>query len=324
MCFGKKPAGKLNRYTGMILHQFPDLQWLKQQAGQNFASRKAWGGGLLPTGGWPSVILNTKTAQTYRDNIRGPLSLFTNLNGISEVKTGSRSAHIQPGCFYLTNPDQHYTLEVNHTPGTEVLNIHFGEHWMEQALLSLAKAGTLLDAPFFIAHQRLEFYNRIAYRDPSLTRLLTDAATAPDALAEEERLYSILVHLLHQQQILKRSELALPVVRKSTREEIMKRLLASTDLIYTRYATDLSLDQLAAESCFSKFHFLRLFTLAFGKTPHQFVMELRMARAIELLKDPALEVAFIAKAIGFKDASAFSRQFKKNTGYYPTRYRQVC
>lgn len=310
----------------MILHQFPDLRWLKKQAEENFANRQAWGGGTLPTGGWPSVILNTETQQTYRDNIRGPISFFTNLQGESEVSVGKRSARLRENLYFITNQDQHYTLEVNHTPGTEVFNVHFGEYWVDQAFDAIRKSpDNLLDETVFTRpFERIEFFNRISQRDVRLTQLLRELKeTSHDRLAEEEKLFSLLLCLLQQDQRLKTAQLQLPVVKKSTRMEIMTRLLASTDYIYTHFHEDISLDTLARESCFSKFHFLRLFTLAFGKTPYQFVNQLRIERAKILLMNPTLDIKSIAKSLGFQDASSFSRLFYKTTNSYPTQFRRL-
>jgi AraC family transcriptional regulator len=116
----------------MVFHQFPDLQWLKNQAETNFRNRQAWQGRSLPTEGWPSVVMNVKTNHTFRDNIRGPLSLFANLDGSSIVHAGSKVAKVNSDFFFVSNQDQHYTLEVDSKSETETINIHFGEYWADR------------------------------------------------------------------------------------------------------------------------------------------------------------------------------------------------
>ena len=123
----------------MVLKEFPDLNWLKSQIDQRFANRQAWGGGTLREQGWPTVILNTTTRQVNRDNIRGPLSLFTNISGTSWVSVDRRQVSINPDFFLLTNPDQHYSLEIDQkTDSTETFNIHFGTHFAEEVMTSLS------------------------------------------------------------------------------------------------------------------------------------------------------------------------------------------
>src|SRR5262245_24650754 len=121
----------------MIFRQFPDLTWLKAQTEKRFADRKGWNGLTLSQEGWPTVILNVTTENTYRDNIRGPLSLFTNLSGESHVETGSKRVRIREGFFYLSNHDQHYTLDIKEAAPSETFNIHFGEYFADQVFQSL-------------------------------------------------------------------------------------------------------------------------------------------------------------------------------------------
>src|SRR6478609_4554942 len=103
----------------MILHEFPNLQWLRNQAEDRFSNRKAWDGRSLSKAGWPTVILNTKTRHTVRDNIRGPLSIFANLSGQSMVSSGSKRMTVKEDFFCITNSSQHYTLEIDSQKPTE-------------------------------------------------------------------------------------------------------------------------------------------------------------------------------------------------------------
>src|SRR4051812_20782388 len=115
----------------MVHTEFPNLQWLKSQAEQSFAARKAWNGRVLAKKGWPTVILNVKTNNAYRDNIRGPLSVFSNIRGESVVEASKRRVKVKEGFFFVTNHDEYYTLQVDQR-NTETFNIHFGEYFADQ------------------------------------------------------------------------------------------------------------------------------------------------------------------------------------------------
>ncbi|HEY0654754.1 MAG TPA: AraC family transcriptional regulator [Chryseosolibacter sp.] len=308
----------------MVFHQFPDLQWLKNQAETSFQNRKAWHGRTLPSTGWPSVVMNVKTSQTFRDNIRGPLSLFANVTGSSLVHIGSKVTKVNDRFFFVSNQDQHYTLEVNPRQKTETINIHFGEYWADQVLRTLtASHETLLDEGIFTTpHCRLELHNKLYERTGSLNRLLLELKDSEgDALKEEEKLYDVLVQLIAQARNDRKIEATLPSVKNATRKEIFRRLSDATDYIYSNPQNEISLDDLARISCLSKFHFLRLFKTAFGKTPHQFVTEVKIGQATSLLISTKLEVQSIAKELGFKDSSTFSRLYFNRTGRYPSQIR---
>jgi AraC-like DNA-binding protein len=86
-----------------------------------------------------------------------------------------------------------------------------------------------------------------------------------------------------------------------------------------RYAEELSLHALAAAAKLSRFHLLRLFRLHTGMAPHAFQLQLRLARAKELLK-LSVPLGEIALRVGFFDQSHFSRYFSRTFGISPGRY----
>lgn len=308
----------------MLFNQFPDLQWLKRQSEQNFADRKAYDGTALSSGGWPTVILNVNSEAIYRDNIRGPLSLFSNDEGISSVSCEGKRSSINDSCFFLTNADQRYTLEIDEKKSAETFNIHFGPKWCDEVVSSLQKnTSALLDQPYYSSSETsLYFYNKLYRKDERVQMLLSALkTTANDPLRQDQLLYELLAHLININFKVRKQAESLSVSKKSTRDELCKRLFASTDHIYSNLHLPISLDDLAAQSCLSKFHFLRLFKTAFDKSPLQFINEAKVERATALLKHSKLEVNEIATAVGFNNSSSFSRMFHNQTGVYPTQVR---
>lgn len=258
-----------------------------------------------------------------RDNIRGPLSFFSNLSGASHVHTGSKRTKVNPGFFYVSNADQHYSLEINNSK-TETLNIHFGDYWADQAFHALSSSlDKLLDEPVFSRpFHRVEMHNKLYEISPALQHLLHELQhSTDDRLREEEKVFEVLKHLLFEENKLRSIEAQLPVVKNSTRKEIFKRLAEATDYIYSNPSKEIALDDLASISCLSKFHFLRLFKTAFDKTPHQFINEVKVKQATSLLTSTKLEVKQISRDLGFKDSSTFSRLYFRETGLYPSQIR---
>lgn len=84
----------------------------------------------------------------------------------------------------------------------------------------------------------------------------------------------------------------------------------------------LTIEDLAAEVNMSKFYFLKEFKKAAGKTPYQFLMEVKMTRATEWIEDRSLSLADLAIRLGFSDQSHFSRVFKTHFGDSPGNYRK--
>ncbi|NRA60271.1 MAG: AraC family transcriptional regulator [Psychrobium sp.] len=85
---------------------------------------------------------------------------------------------------------------------------------------------------------------------------------------------------------------------------------------------DISLDVLADVACFSKFHFQRQFSAAFGMSANRYISRLRFKRsAYQLAFNPQLSISDIAGEM-YQDQSAFSRAFKKTYGQTPLQFRQ--
>lgn len=108
-------------------------------------------------------------------------------------------------------------------------------------------------------------------------------------------------------------------VRKARRVE--QRLLAVWRLIQSEYFRGLSCKELAHDAAMSRFHFIRTYTQAFGISPYQHLINVRIDRAAELLERTRLPIAEIAAAIGFESPAAFAESFRKVKGCSARQWR---
>ena len=67
---------------------------------------------------------------------------------------------------------------------------------------------------------------------------------------------------------------------------------------------------------------IRQFRCCLGTTPLQALQEIRLQRAYELMRDPALTLKEIAYAVGLRDPAEFSRWFRRQQGCSPREHRQ--
>ncbi len=80
----------------------------------------------------------------------------------------------------------------------------------------------------------------------------------------------------------------------------------------------------AAQCGVSVAHLRRMYKEATGHTLHQFIEELRVSRAKEMLLDSNLPLKVISYKLGFHHPSAFSFSFKKSVGESPRAFRNRC
>jgi AraC family transcriptional regulator len=83
----------------------------------------------------------------------------------------------------------------------------------------------------------------------------------------------------------------------------------------------LTVEQLAHRCGLSSRHLMRAFKASTGLTIHQYSSEVRMRRAMEMLKDGDLPLKVIAGRLGFNSPSAFSASFRQNVGCTPSEFR---
>jgi AraC family transcriptional regulator len=93
----------------------------------------------------------------------------------------------------------------------------------------------------------------------------------------------------------------------------------------TLYAESLmtALATLAAESGYSRAHFLRTFRAATGQTPHRYLLELRLQRARALVASRSMPLIAIAELCGFSSHAHLSNAFRSRFGVSPSAYQRA-
>ncbi|MFA6469315.1 MAG: AraC family transcriptional regulator [Bacteroidota bacterium] len=100
---------------------------------------------------------------------------------------------------------------------------------------------------------------------------------------------------------------------------LYRRIVQAKLYIDINYASSIDVENIADEAFFSKFHFIRLFKIIYGKTPHQYLTAVRIEKAKQLLKNntPVLDVCY---SVGFESVSSFTGLFKRLAGITPSAY----
>ncbi len=102
-----------------------------------------------------------------------------------------------------------------------------------------------------------------------------------------------------------------------------RRIRRSVELMHAQLGHELSLNEIAAASYLSPFHFARLFKKLTGTTPHTYLANIRTTRAQTLLTDAELSITQISSLVGYSSPSHFTKAFKDATGLTPRAFRQA-
>lgn len=102
------------------------------------------------------------------------------------------------------------------------------------------------------------------------------------------------------------------------RKKRLERLNTVLDYIQNNYQEQISNQELADVIHLSEDRFNHLFKESMGMSPLQYMNELRLKKAMGLLKKKEYSVAEIADKVGFTDYNHFGRQFRKYYGCAPS------
>lgn len=110
-------------------------------------------------------------------------------------------------------------------------------------------------------------------------------------------------------------------VRINKQKEYVLKFNEIMDYIDEHYMEDLSLESIAEQSGFSKYHFSRLFKLYTNFTFCNYLTYRRIKVAESLLIQPDLSITEVALQSGFPSISTFNRIFKQEKDCTPSEYR---
>ncbi|WP_028239860.1 AraC family transcriptional regulator [Stutzerimonas azotifigens] len=214
-----------------------------------------------------------------------------------------------PGQVFLLEPGDIHDGDAPTEGGFTYSMLYLDPHWLERELRALYE-----DAPA----DCLPTFARNLTHDPRLVPLIADAFHAlrgpePRMLRQaalDALLGRMVGHLAWQS-------------RMQDDPRIPQVALRARELLHARLDEDIGLDDLALACGVDRFRLTRAFKAAFGLAPHAYLVQLRLARARQLLAS-GIAAVDVAAALGFADQSHLGRWFRRAYGLTPAAYRRQC
>jgi len=159
----------------------------------------------------------------------------------------------------------------------------------------------------------LRFAKKLGYSGDSIEDISQDQGKMNDVVGSAAKTTEYLKYLLIQVLMLRES-----VSTKKYR----KLIEVAKAYIHENYAKeDISLNAAACAVNVSPSHFSTIFSQEEGQTFSEYLTQVRMAKARELLKCTNMRASEIGYQVGYKDPHYFSFMFKKTQGLTPKDYR---
>ncbi|MHA4810601.1 helix-turn-helix transcriptional regulator [Flavitalea flava] len=104
--------------------------------------------------------------------------------------------------------------------------------------------------------------------------------------------------------------------------DIYRKILTAKLFMDENFREAIDLDHISRQACLSRYHFHRLFTRIYKRTPHRYLTQKRIEQARLWLTDNKCSILEICNNIGFESIGSFSVLFKREIGFAPQSYRQ--
>lgn len=225
------------------------------------------------------------------------------------MKAEKKEAEIKPSYCYPLNPDQ------GHGASTPTVNSQMMTMFIQKEFLCEISR-------MIFGRDQVYFHNdnyKIDSHVQTLIRSFMEESIHCQAGFEfimESLSTQIAINILRQL----KSNMPEIVQEKSYSDR--QNINRAIEFLTANYNQSYSLDDVAKVANLSPYHFIRVFKVQMGKTPYDFVLEMKIEKAKEMLRFSDSLVTEICYMCGFNNPSHFATVFKRKVGCLPTEYRK--
>lgn len=274
-----------------------------------------------------NAVLHSHTTRFEKHERDSGLSIKLAIQGPEDYFIGSSRFKITSGRYLLVNRHQEFICSINQPTPTEGMCFYLDPTLVQGLYNSYTRqADGLLEDD--ISQPPFELMEKIySLQENELGRYITELLPKlrdPERNAELDLpfVFHELSERLVRSQLEVREQLSrISNAKRSTREEIFRRVSRVRNFIDENFLDELCLEELASLACLSKFHFLRCFKEVYSISPYQYVIQKRLEHGKRLLQTAPSSLSEIAYQVGFTDRRAFNKAFRKAFGMSPAEFR---
>lgn len=267
---------------------------------------------------WSSVFASIQRERPYEDSFgaRPDHLIILHLDGFVKVDrwvgVSRESRMIPPGGTFMVPGGMDFRVRL----GDPLSTMHF--YLRRQVIQEVARDLWKGDP------ERIEFLPRIGEVDPLIERIILDIREElldPGSMGEAyvDHLARAAAARLIKSHTSDRSRVRPQVAAAG---DGRRKIVQATEYVNAYMHRTIRLEELAVALDVSVSQLAALFKRTLGQPPHRFIMNLRVARAREMLVTTALPLTEIALACGFSHQEHMTRIFKRETGLTPAVYRR--
>jgi AraC family transcriptional regulator len=166
----------------------------------------------------------------------------------------------------------------------------------------------------------VRFFEQVGSFDPLIARLLIAVISS----AERDDAATMALDTQLQTLMVKMCEKHMNLPDGDARLLLAPRAIARVrEYVAAHLGGPITLDDLAEQAGYSRYHFARGFRAATGVPPYAYIVRERIALACQLLGQREVPISAIAAATGFASHAQFSSRFRQMTGLAPSAFRDL-
>ncbi len=275
-----------------------------------------------------SYLMRGSLRDVTLSNHRSRLSVRWIVGGRYTYEAEGERFALEPGKFLILNDGQIYNSVTARGIVADAFTVSFDYSVFKDVYTALSqKEDWLLDNPFGTSQNSEIVFLVNAYRiEGEFQTLLKQFSRFSQGnmslTALDESFYLLMRQLLTSQKKVLREVSHIPSAKKSTREELYRRISRAREFLRANADDELRIETVAAEANLSPFHFLRTYKKAFGVSPHQEILDIRLEKARNLMSLDKFSLGRIAMESGFGDLSSFSKAFRQRFGIVPSQFEK--
>ncbi|WP_281986938.1 AraC family transcriptional regulator [Aquimarina aggregata] len=254
------------------------------------------------------------------------LSVKSFYGGKANYQVKQREYKVDKTNFLILNECTEYRLTIDSRDETESFCAFFAPEFVTRTISEIGATDEQLLDFNLKSNDGIKLFERNYIHNGTVSQLLKigrEKFTYEMQDLEKDEWYRQLLYAVLEQNSKSYYDTALlNLKRKSTREEIYRRLYFVKDYIDCNYSKNLRLSDLAAVGLLSENHLLRNFKKVFKITPFQYISRKRIQEAKRQILETDKNIKDIAIDVGYSSFGNFSSYFKRIIGESPIGLRK--
>lgn len=238
-------------------------------------------------------------------------------NGVFEI--GEQNVSVGSNDIVIIKPNQSHKLSVESEDGCDFIVLYFKFIDQTEHTLSEVSLGDFIN--FVSGKESGSFIKlKVSHKNDIiilLNRILKEQTN--EQLGSDLLNYLMLMELFVLISRALKAEWENSIKNKSPK--IKELMQSAIQFVHNNFEREISITDIAKYVFLSSSYFTRAFKENTGMSPMQYLLNIRIKRACELLRETDQKVGEIALSVGFSNQQRFNDIFKKQTNMTPMQYR---